>query len=194
MVALSSFCVWSQRPRRSRRITVLLWGFCSNTFYISTDSENVWCRGSIPSETILVLPKYFLNFGFYAVASESIVDLGRYGCKGYTSKVFSYSKVTFLGEIEDGSLCPSVCCVFVIYGVILSEQYVVEVPCLSYFWGRSSSPDVFFFQSFLSNKYIKCYPILFVELCSRDLWLTFLPILHPYLDRWWERCILGCNE
>ena len=36
----------------------------------------------ISPKAILVLPKYLLNFGLYAVGLESIVDLGRYGCKG----------------------------------------------------------------------------------------------------------------
>ena len=40
---------------------------------------------------IWVLPMYFLNFSFYAVVWQSIVDLGCYGCKGYTRLVLGYS-------------------------------------------------------------------------------------------------------
>ena len=76
----------------------------------------------------------WIDLGFSAVALQSIVDLGRYGCKGYTS-VVGYSEVTFLGEREDASFCPSVYCVPVIYGVTVSEQYIIEFRCLSYFWG-----------------------------------------------------------
>ena len=52
------------------------------------DSQNLCCRGSISAKAILVLPKYLLNFGFYAIAYLSIVDLR---CKSYTSVVLGYS-------------------------------------------------------------------------------------------------------
>ena len=80
----------------------------------------------------MVLPKYALSFRFCAIASQNIVDLGRYGCKSYTLVVLGYSEVTIFRE--DASLCPSVNCVFVIYGITVSEQYVVEFPSLPYFW------------------------------------------------------------
>ena len=56
-------CVWNQRPWRSRRIILLSLGFffCTYTCKDSTDSQNLWCRGSISPKVVLVLPKYFLN-------------------------------------------------------------------------------------------------------------------------------------
>ena len=60
------------------------------------------------------------------------------------------SEVTLLGEREEAALCPSVYCVLVIYGVTVSVQYVVEFPCLPYFWSISLSPDAFLFSNFLS--------------------------------------------
>ena len=59
-----------------------------------------------------------------------IVDLGRYGCKGYTSVVISYSEVTLL-------FC------FGLYGIAVSGQYVVEFPGLPYFWGYFVKPCCF---------------------------------------------------
>ena len=94
----------------------------------------------ISPKAILVLPKYFLNFRFYVVALLSIEDLSRYGFKGYTSVVLGYSKVTLLREREDAYLCPSVYCVLVIYSNTVSELYVVEYPCLPYFWGYFIKP------------------------------------------------------
>ena len=61
--------------------------------------------------------------------------MGRDGSKGYTLVVLGYPEVTLLGEREDTSFCPSVYCVLVIYGFAVLEQYVVEFPCLQYFWG-----------------------------------------------------------
>ena len=69
------------------------------------------------------------------VVKRSTVDLARYVCKDYASVVFGYSEVTLLSEREDAALCPSVNYVLVIYGVAVSELYVVEFPCLPYFWG-----------------------------------------------------------
>ena len=66
--------------------------------------------------------KYFLYFRFYVDTSQCIVDLGRYGWKGYTAVVLCYSEVTLLREREDVALCPSVYCVLVIYGITVSEQ------------------------------------------------------------------------
>ena len=98
------------------------------------DSQNLWC-GSISPKVILVLPKYFLNFRFYVVELQSIVDLGRQGSKGYTSVILGYSEVTFLVERDDATLCLYVSCVVVINGLEVSEQYVVEFSCLPYFRG-----------------------------------------------------------
>ena len=85
------------------------------------DGQNLWYRGSISQKAISVLRMYFLYFVFYVVVSKSIVDIGRYGCKDYTSVVLGYSEVTLLREMEDASLCPSVSCVLVIYGIAVSE-------------------------------------------------------------------------
>ena len=65
--------------------------------------------------------------------------------------VLGYFEVILLREREDASLCPSVYWVLVIYGITVSEQYVVEFPGLSYFWGISSSPVAFLFLIFLST-------------------------------------------
>ena len=72
----------------------------------------------------MVLPENFLNFRFNAVEWQGIVDLGRYGSKGYTSVVHSYSEVTLLGESEDAALCLIVYYVLVIYSVTVWEQYI----------------------------------------------------------------------
>ena len=71
---LYSLCVWSQMPWRRRWIIGLLRGFfCTNIFQYSTDSQDLWYRGSISQKTFLVLPMYFLNFEFYAIALRSIL-------------------------------------------------------------------------------------------------------------------------
>ena len=80
---------------------------------------------------------------------QSIVDLGCYGFKAYTSVFLGYFVITLLGEREDASLCPSINCVLVIHRDAVSEQYVVEFPCCPYFWGISSSPVAFLFLIFL---------------------------------------------
>ena len=85
----------------------------------------------ISPKAILVLPKYFLNFSFYAVALYSIVDIGRCGGKGYASVVLGHSEVPLLKEKEAIPLSPSVYCVLVIYGITVSEQ-CVKFPCLPY--------------------------------------------------------------
>ena len=68
--------------------------------------------------------------------------------------VIGYSEVTFLSKSEDASLCPSVYCVLVIYGITVSPTYVVEFP------GLPSSPAAFLFLIFLSiessSSYINC--------------------------------------
>ena len=48
----SSLCVWNQTPRRSRQIILLPLGFCTDTFKNSTDSQNLWCHGSISPKAI----------------------------------------------------------------------------------------------------------------------------------------------
>ena len=63
-----------------------------------------------------------LPFVFYAVAYSSIVDLGCYGSKGYTSVVLVYSEVILFRKRENASLCPSVYCIFVIYDITVSKQ------------------------------------------------------------------------
>ena len=75
--------------------------------------------------------------------------VGRYGSKGYTSVILNYFEVTFLKEKEDAALCPSVNYVLVVYGVAVSEQYVVEFPCFFYTSGGiSSRPAAFLFFNF----------------------------------------------
>ena len=65
----------------------------------------------------------------------SIVNFGCDGSKGYTTVVLDYSEVTLIEERENAVLCPFVYYVLVIYGVAVSEQYVVEFPCFPNFWG-----------------------------------------------------------
>ena len=79
-----------------------------------------------------------------------MVDLGHYGCKGYTSVVLGYSEVTLLGEREDATLCPSVYCGLVIYSIVVSKQYVIEFLCIS------SRTAAFLFLIFLSTMLSSC--------------------------------------
>ena len=102
-------------------------------------------------KAILVLPKYFINFLSYAV-----LELGRYGCKDYTSIDFGNSDITLLREKEGATLCPSVYCVFVIYGITVLEVYAIKFSGLPYFGGISSSSTVFLFYIFLSNTSSSC--------------------------------------
>ena len=93
IIAPSYRCVWSQIPWRSRRIIVLLQSFLHEHLLEFGDCQNLWHRGSISPKAILVLRKYFLYFRFYAVASQSIVDLG------YTSVVLAIPRSPFLGKV-----------------------------------------------------------------------------------------------
>ena len=52
----------------------------------------------------------------------------------------------------DATLCPSVFCVLVIYGVIVSEQYVIKFPGLHTSGGILSSPAVFLVLILLSTE------------------------------------------
>ena len=58
--------------------------------------------------------------------------------------------VALLKEGKGDSFCPSVYCVLIIYGITVSEQYVIELPGLPYFWGISSNPAAFLFVIFLT--------------------------------------------
>ena len=51
-----------------------------------------------------------------------MINLSRYGSKGYTAVVLGNSVVTFLGEKEVAAFCPSLCYALVIYCVAVSEQ------------------------------------------------------------------------
>ena len=46
----------------------------------------------------------------------------------------------FFREREDASLHPSVCRLLIIYCITVSEQYVVELSDLLYFWGNLIEP------------------------------------------------------
>ena len=70
--APSSLCVWSQMPWRGRWIILLPQGFGTYTFQNSTDSQNLWCRGSISPKVILFLPKYFSIFGSMRLRSRAL--------------------------------------------------------------------------------------------------------------------------
>ena len=74
----------------------------------------------------------FLVLGFMRFCSRAF---GHYGCKRYTSAVLGYSEVTILREGEDASLCPAVYCILIIYGITVSEQYVVKFLGLHEFRG-----------------------------------------------------------
>ena len=69
---------------------------------------------------VLILSKNFLNFD--AIEKQSIINLNRFGRKGYVSVVRGDSQVTFLGEGEDATFCTSLYCFLAIYGVEVSEQ------------------------------------------------------------------------
>ena len=56
-------------------------------------------------------------------------------------------------EREDASLRPSFYPILIIDCVALSEQYVVELFSLPYFWGISSSPAAFLFKIFLRTEW-----------------------------------------
>ena len=68
ILAPSFLCEWSQRLWRSRQIKLLPLGFFTYTFKNSTDSQNLWRRWFISLKSMLFLPNYLLNFGFYAFA------------------------------------------------------------------------------------------------------------------------------
>ena len=55
------------------------------------------------------------------------------------------SEVTLLKEGEDTFICPSVYCILTIYGITVSEQYVVELPGRPLFWGHFLKPCSFLF-------------------------------------------------
>ena len=115
--------------------------------------DELWCESFSPKD-ILVIPKYILNFTFNAVESQCIVNLDCYGSKGYISIVLGYSKVTLLAEREEAALCPTVDYILVIYVVAVWEQYVVEFPCLPYFWGYFIKPcsfPIFNFSSYYAE-------------------------------------------
>ena len=101
--------------------------FCAYTFKNSTDSQNLWC-GSISPEAIMILSKYDVNSGFYAVAYLGIVYHGHYGGKCYTLVVLGLSEVAVFRE---GRMHPfihlSTYRLLIIYGIIVSEQYVVDL-------------------------------------------------------------------
>ena len=53
----------------------------------------------------------------------------------YTSVVLGNSNVKFQGEREDAAFYPSLYHILVVYGVAVSEQYVVKSLCFPYFGG-----------------------------------------------------------
>ena len=61
-----------------------------------------------------------------------------------------------LREGEDASLCPSVYLVLIIYGITVSEQCVVELPGLPYFWEYFIKPCSFSILIFLSTESSSC--------------------------------------
>ena len=79
----SSLSVRSQKPWRNLRIIVSPQGlfFCKNSFYDSTDCQNLWCCWSISPKTILIPTKNFLNFWLNAFEGQSFINLNRYGSK-----------------------------------------------------------------------------------------------------------------
>ena len=104
----SSLCEWKKRPSYSWQIILKPVGFCPYAYKNSTDSENLWGRGCISLEAILVLPKNVVNSGFYAVVLYGVVYFGCYECKCYTSVVLGEYEVTLFKERGKGSLHPSV--------------------------------------------------------------------------------------
>ena len=62
----------------------------------------------------------------------------------------------FLREGEDASFSPSVYCVFIIYVITVSEQYVFEFLGLPYFWGYFIKPCCIFIFIFLTTESSSC--------------------------------------
>ena len=69
-------------------------------------------------------------------------DFGCYGCKCYTLVVFGKSEVPLFREGEYASLHPSIYRILIVYCVAVSEQYVVELSGLLYFWGNLVQPYI----------------------------------------------------
>ena len=102
---------------------------------------------------------------FNAVEMWSILNLCRHESKGNSPVVLGNSEVKFLGEREDVALYPSVYCVLIIYGVAVSEQYVVEFPCFPYFWWYFINTGSFLFLIFVcttpSSSYVNCPSLMY---------------------------------
>ena len=49
--------------------------------------------------------KNFLDFKLDAVVKQGILTLNSYSSKSYAFVIFSYSKLAFLGEDEDETIC-----------------------------------------------------------------------------------------
>ena len=103
----------------------------TSRFFAHTPSKIQWIVGIYdvmdqllwkPLWFFLRISKNFLNFWFNAIELQSIINLSRYGSKGYGSVVLSNCKVTFLGERVDTAFCSSLYHVLAIYSVAISEQ------------------------------------------------------------------------
>ena len=65
-----------------------------------------------------------------------------------SSVVLGLSEVALFREEEDASLHPSVYRILIIYGITVSEQYVVEFSGLPHFWGYLIKPYCFLIFDF----------------------------------------------
>ena len=111
------------------------------------------------------------HFGSSKVSSQfwvlcgRLVNLGRCGCKGYTSVVLGYSEATLLKEGEDASFCPSAHCVWLYPALQCRSSMPSNSVVFHTSRGISSSP-----AAFLNLLYFHLSPILAI---SRVLELLF---------------------
>ena len=67
------------------------------------DRQKLWGSGIIPSKTILILSKNFLDFGLNMIEKQGIINLSKYNSESYTSAVLSDSEVAILAKGKDAT-------------------------------------------------------------------------------------------
>ena len=143
-----SLWVWSQTTKWNLRISVSPRCFFLQETLLWFDrlSESGMLR-------ITCSKNHFDSFKkFSQFLIRYVINMSRYGSKGYTSVVLGNSEVTLLEERKDAALCPSLYCFLVIYGVAVSEQQVIEFFVFHTSGDISSRPAAFLFLIFVSTK------------------------------------------
>ena len=112
------------------------------------------------------------------------------------------TEVALFWEVEDASFDLSVYRILIIYGITVSEQYVVDLSGLPYFWGYFMKPccfSIFFFFFFFctesSSSCVNCHSlmsnslliILVIGLC-----VTFRGFPSKFSKCCFDRCIRPC--